>query len=264
MPVLTARTKSPRARERCPTCWSDPGASGPYHSGWQSCETLKLAAKSLPGSLPLFSWWSGREILNLYSSKPVFWTGSCNSDLLGLGGRLPGLLPRFSKQAAIWSCWARWNAPWADSGGYQRPHSGPPGCLPREPVVQRAGVRAAGSWVCERMQSVTCHPRSFCHTHWSLPMLPLACCCFLRLSVPCLNYMLSWNTGYCGGIGWFSTGSPLILSPAWNNSAQGCLSLQSADKSLIEFLNAKGLGCKISQFLQCVQRRQEMAFQESS
>lgn len=49
-----------------------------------------------------------------------------------------------------------------------------------------------------------------------------------------------------------------------NNSAQGCLSLQSADKSLIEFLNAKGLGCKISQYLQCIQRRQEMAFEESS
>ena len=132
--------------------------------------------------------------------------------------RLLGLLPRFLEQAAIWSCWARWNAPWADSGGYQRPHSWSPGSLPREPVVQQAGVRAAGSWVCRQMESVTCHPRSFCHTHWSLPVLPLACCCFLRLSVPCLNYMLSWNTGYCGGIGWFSTGSPLILSPAWTTA----------------------------------------------
>lgn len=57
---------------------------------------------------------------------------------------------------------------------------------------------------------------------------------------------------------------PLILSSSRNNGVQGCLSLQPADKSLIEFLNAKGLGCKISQHSQRVQRRQKMAFQENS
>lgn len=53
---------------------------------------------------------------------------------------------------------------------------------------------------------------------------------------------------------------PLILS---SHRTMAC-SLQPADKSLIEFLNAKGLGCKLSQHSQHVQRRQKMAFQESS
>lgn len=90
MPVLTARTAALGRGSAVQRADCDPGAGlDPHHQLGQSCgnQNFRLSPLLAPS---LFSWWSGRENLNLIHQDLSSGTCSCNDDLLGWG-RLPGL-----------------------------------------------------------------------------------------------------------------------------------------------------------------------------
>lgn len=108
------------------------------------------------------------------------------------------------------------------------------------------------------LEDELCSTRALCGTYCSLS----PCCRFCWLLFPNFDCHVSeldtlmkhWVL--LGDTADSAPALPLILSSWRNNGVQGCLSLQPADKSLIEFLNAKGLGCKLSQRSPRVQRRE--------